>query len=234
VIDFHAHILPQVDDGSKSVDESLCMLKSLAEQNVKTVVATPHFYANDESVDEFLARRQKSYEILMQKASGPPNIILGAEVRYYDGISHLQDLKKLRIEGTRFLLLEMPFTKWTEYEVKEVIDIAGRGKITLVLAHIERYLSFVNSDLLERLTRNGVLFQTNANFFDGVFKLPKAIRMLKNNQIHFIGTDCHNSSGRAPNMYKAIQALKKRIGEDAFEDYLSYVNDLFKQNYINQ
>jgi len=70
VIDFHAHILPHVDDGSKNIDESLLMLKSLAEQNVKLVVATPHFYANDESVDEFIERRNVSYELLKVNVSG--------------------------------------------------------------------------------------------------------------------------------------------------------------------
>lgn len=232
MIDFHAHILPHVDDGSKNIDESLLMLKSLAEQNVKLVVATPHFYANDESVDKFIERRNVSYELLKVKAPDAPEIVLGAEVRYYDGISHLQDLKKLRIEGTRFLLLEMPFNHWGEYEINEIIDIAHRGKITLVLAHIERYLSLLNRETLIRLADNDVLFQVNASFFGGVLNGAKAIRMLNDNQIHFIGSDCHNNANRAPNIHKAVQKIKRRIGEKAFVDYLNYEDELFQQNRI--
>ena len=111
VIDFHTHVLPAVDDGSKSVEQSIEMLASLAEQSANTVVATPHFYANDESVEDFLEKRNRAYEILKSHGRFEQNIILGAEVRYYDGISHLQDLKKLRIEGTKLLLIEMPFDK---------------------------------------------------------------------------------------------------------------------------
>ncbi len=233
MIDFHAHILSGVDDGSKSVDESLLMLKALADQGVKTVIATPHFYANDESVDEFIDRRNKAYELLVDKAPDVPNIILGAEVRYYDGISRLQDLKKLRIEGTKFLLLEMPFSRWTEYAIKEIVDIASRGKITLVLAHIDRYLSMQSKDTLVRLLENGVLFQANASFFGRVLGASKAVRMLKENQIHFIGSDCHNLTDRAPNMHKAIQVIKKRIGNTAVGDYINFGNSLFQQNQIN-
>jgi protein-tyrosine phosphatase len=61
VLDFHSHILPEVDDGSQSVDESILMINALAEQGIDRIVATPHFYANDESVSEFLVRRQKAY-----------------------------------------------------------------------------------------------------------------------------------------------------------------------------
>ena len=61
MIDFHSHILPCLDDGSKSVDESIKMLKTLASQGVKKVVATPHFYANDESIEQFLNRRDEAF-----------------------------------------------------------------------------------------------------------------------------------------------------------------------------
>ena len=233
LIDFHTHILPEVDDGSRSVDESLLMLKTLFNQETKTVVLTPHFYADDESVDTFLRRRNAAYERLMEKAPlDAPNMVLGAEVRYYPGISHLQDLEKLRIEGTKFLLLEMPFSAWTEYVISEVIDIAGRGGITLVMAHIERYLSFVNSEVISRLINNGVLFQISASFFSGFFNSVRALKMLKGNRIHFIGSDCHNVSDRAPNMNAAYRTIIKNLGEAAAEEFFNYGNELFLQNKI--
>ena len=64
MIDFHTHILPRMDDGSRSVEESLEMLDSMRQQGVKTVFATPHFYANDESVDSFLERREASLKAM--------------------------------------------------------------------------------------------------------------------------------------------------------------------------
>jgi len=111
MIDFHAHILPGIDDGSKSVDESMTMLDSMSKQGIKKVIATPHFFANYESVDSFIERRKTAFQFLEERPPNSPEILLGAEVKYYDGISHLLDLKKLRIEGSRLLLFEMPFNR---------------------------------------------------------------------------------------------------------------------------
>ena len=232
MIDFHTHILPGMDDGSKNNEESRQMLNALAEQNITTVIATPHFYANDESVDAFIDRRTRAYQSLMEHRIAGPQIVLGAEVRYYDGISHLQELKKLRIEGTKLLLLEMPFSRWTEYAENEVLDIACRGKITPVLAHIERYLPFISKDTLWRFRQNGVLFQVNASFFEGYFQSRKAIRMLMEDQIHFIGSDCHNMRDRTPDMQKAYHMIEKKIGDTSFSDFLKLGNDLFRQNLL--
>lgn len=234
MIDFHTHILPNVDDGSKGVEESAFMLTRLFEQGVNKVIATPHFYANDESVDEFLLRRNAAFEKLSKNGCDVSKIILGAEVRYYDGISHLQDLKKLRIEGTRFLLLEMPFNKWTDYAINEVIDIANRGKISLVLAHIDRYLPIISKSVIAKLSANGVLFQANSSFFDSFFKASNAIKMLKENKIHFIGSDSHNMSDRSPNMNYAINVIKKKLGNDALVEYIVFSNNLFEQNIIEK
>lgn len=234
MIDFHTHILPNVDDGSKGVEESALMLARLFEQGVNKVIATPHFYANDESVDEFLLRRNAAFEKLSKNGCDVSKIILGAEVRYYDGISHLQDLKKLRIEGTRFLLLEMPFNKWTDYAINEVIDLANRGKISLVLAHIDRYLPIISKSVIAKLSANGVLFQANSSFFDSFFKASKAIKMLKENKIHFIGSDSHNMSDRSPNMNYAINVIKKKLGNDSLVEYIVFSNNLFEQNIIEK
>jgi len=104
MIDLHSHILPNLDDGSKDADESIALLNLLANQGIETVVATPHFYANDESVENFLKRRTESYEILSQRLyDGLPKIFLGAEVRYYQGISRMPDINKLCIDGTNHL-----------------------------------------------------------------------------------------------------------------------------------
>lgn len=232
MMDFHAHILPGVDDGSKSVEESLSMLSSMQEQGVNTVIATPHFYANDESVDQFIERRNAALELLKGKTSNAPNILLGAEVRYYDGISYLADLKKLRIENSKLLLIEMPFNQWTEYAVKELLSIASRGKITLVLAHIDRYLHMQKKDVIQRLLNGGVLFQANTSFFIEHRSRNKAIKMLKNNQIHFLGTDCHNMTDRVPDYAKAFSLIQNKLGEAFAADYINYGKELFLQDKI--
>ena len=99
MVDFHTHILPKIDDGSKSVEESLAMLRSEWEQGIQEVVLTPHFYPQMDDPREFLARRQASFERL-QAAMGEealPKLRLGAEVYFYYGMSNSEILKELVI-----------------------------------------------------------------------------------------------------------------------------------------
>ncbi|MBQ7355250.1 MAG: hypothetical protein IJW62_07020 [Clostridia bacterium] len=218
MIDFHSHILPAVDDGSADIDESLALLELLSGQGVDTVVATPHFYANHTSVEAFLTRRQDAYNQL--KAAMPnssPEILLGAEVRYYEGISRMRELRSLCIGDTRLLLLEMPMGHWTEYMVRELIDLACSTRIRLVLAHVERYYAAQDRSVWDRLRDSDVLLQVNASFFLGFGTRRRAVRMLDAGEIHLIGSDCHNLTDRKPQLDKAAAYIEKRLGAAFWE-----------------
>ena len=125
------------------------------------------------------------------------------------------------IENTDLLLLEMPFSRWTEYTVKELLELASSGKFTIMLAHIERYLSLQNASVLERLYDSGILMQSNASFFVDFFKKKKALNYLKNGKIHFIGSDCHNMISRPPELQKAYTYIAKKLGEE----FLTHINE---------
>lgn len=225
MIDWHSHILPGIDDGSRDVSESLALIEKLSEQGVDTVVATPHFYADDNSVDAFLEKRNKAYEaILPQLPKDAPRIVLGAEVLYYEGISRLSDLKKLRIEGTKLLLLEMPMTKWTEYTVRELVELSSLKGITVVLAHVERYIKFQSAGTIDRLYDNGILMQANASFFNELLTRRTALNMLWNHEIHFIGSDCHNLTSRPPKIGKAFEYIEKKLNRA----FISQMNEFGK------
>ena len=226
--DFHSHILPCIDDGSKSLEESLKMLELLAAQGVNRVVATPHFYPNRNSVDEFLEKRNAAYKLLEPHlTSKHPQIVLGAEVKFYDGISRLENLESLFIEGTEILLLEMPFERWSEYTVKQLINLSSSGIGTVVIAHIDRYIQFQSKVVLEELVRNGILFQVNAESFKQFFEKRKMLKLLKEHLIHFIGTDCHNLTDRAPNIEVALTAISKKFGEQFLESFINSQNQIF-------
>ena len=98
MMDFHTHILPGVDDGSKNVQQSLQMLELMREQGVKRIIATPHFYAHKQSLSEFLKTRQKSYENVLEYAAAKnldiPDIVLGAEVFFVTELFK-KDIKKI-------------------------------------------------------------------------------------------------------------------------------------------
>lgn len=222
MIDWHTHILPQMDDGSHSVEETISMMTAQASQGIKTVIATPHFYANDETLESFLARRQKSFDKLKSELpDNLPDVKLGAEVRYYHGISRMADLKALRIEGSKLLLLEMPFNTWTEYMIRELIELSGKSDIQIVLAHIERYLSLQEPGVWARLYESGILMQVNARYFTSIMSKHKAMSLLREGGIHFIGSDCHNMTSRPPQIGKAFEVIQKKLGNS----YLDQMNE---------
>jgi protein-tyrosine phosphatase len=204
-----------MDDGSRNVAESVNLLHMLLNQHVDTVVATPHFYANAESKESFLQRRAQCYHELMEKISSEadmPRILLGAEVKYYSGISGMENLRDLCIEGTNILLLEMPFSEWTEYTVRELDKLARSKGIVLMLAHVERYWAFQKPDVWNRLRNDGIILQVNAEFFADFFTRRKALRQLVGGGVHVLGSDCHNITSRAPKLGKAYEIIGKKLG----------------------
>jgi len=141
MLDIHSHILPKMDDGSSSVEESLKLLRTSAEQGITEIAATPHFYASQYSPQKFLERRAAcAAQLLEALTPGLPRVYLGAEVCYFDGVSRIDELEALWLQNTNILLLEMPFAKWSRRMANEVVEIQNRRDTQVLLAHIERYL----------------------------------------------------------------------------------------------
>lgn len=227
MVDFHSHILPGIDDGSKNPEESVQLLDMLGQQGVSLVVATPHFYADQRSVDRFLFRRQEAYAQMSDRLrGGHPQVRLGAEVRYYPGISRLDGLDRLCIEGTRVLLLEMPVTRWSESTLREVLEIAVSHNLTLVLAHIERYVYLQRPGVFEELLNNGVLMQVNASFFTEWLTRRRAFKLLEHHAVHLLGSDCHGVRNRPPQMGEATHILRKKYGEEFLEQMSAFAKEL--------
>lgn len=231
MIDFHSHILPAVDDGSQSVEESLKLLEMLKKQGIDTVAATSHFYAERDSVDSFLERRDKSFEALRAAMTGSePRIIKGAEVCFYPGISRLDGIRRLCMENTNLLLLEMPPSRWTDYTVREVAELAMKGNMTVLMAHVERYMSLQKKGTMELLRDYGVLMQVNASFFNSLSTKRRALSMLRDGEINAIGSDCHNTTSRPPSIGKAYETIGKKLGDGFLNHYCKYGKSLLNIN----
>lgn len=219
MIDFHAHILPKMDDGSKSAEESIAMLKMQAEQGIRCVVATPHFYAEHETPQDFLHRREHSYQSLQQEIECQglqeqlPQIRLGAEVRYFEGISRSSAVHDLKIEKTDLLLLEMPFVSWSQRMIQEVKAAQQQLDLTILLAHVERYRRTQGFFFHKKLEEMGALIQSNAEFFLNKQTRKKAMHLFEEGKINLLGSDCHNCTVRPPNLGKAIQLLTEQFGD---------------------
>jgi len=226
IIDFHSHILPGMDDGSESVEMSIEMLKREAEQGIRQVIATPHFYASSDHPREFLERRAASEARLreaMDRHSDLPQLSVGAEVRFFSGISYSDWLTGLTIDQKKCILIEMPDVPWTDKNYQELERIYENCGIIPVVAHVDRYIGpFRNHGIPERLAELPVLVQANASFFLQPRTKRMAMKMLRKGQIHLLGSDCHNLTDRVPNLGKALEQIRKQLGTDAISRIHGY------------
>lgn len=220
MIDIHSHILPGMDDGSSSLEESLSMARESARQGVRLLAATPHFYATQEDPNSFLWRREKSLALLESAWQDSfPTLLVGAEVRYFDGISRVEKIAHLTLDHTRILLLEMPFTSWSRRMVEEVVELQRSRGLQVLLAHVERYLKDQDGQVWETFRQNGVWMQCNANFFLRWQTKRKAQALFKKGEIQMLGSDTHNMDTRPPNLALARDALVKSLGQAAWRDF---------------
>ena len=146
MIDFHTHILPGLDDGSQDIAMTEAMLLEEKRQGVNLVVATPHFYANQMSIDGFLKNRAEALDKMerVRETSDVslPRVIAGAEVYYFQGLGRAEAIGRLCVGETRTILVELPFTQWDEEMIRDIEALSERQNLNVVLAHIERYFSF--------------------------------------------------------------------------------------------
>lgn len=216
VIDFHSHILPALDDGSHCVEQSVEMLELASAQKVDVMLATPHFYASRHQVDDFLEKRQNAYEKLQRKMEKTyPVLKLGAEVAFFPGISNAERLDDLTVEGTRVLLLEMPFAPWHSTDIREVRELIMTRNFQVVLAHLERYMGIAeNKRRIQELTGLPLYVQINAESLLGWRSRRPLVKMFAKGQAHFLGSDCHGIRHREPNLGRGREILGQKLGED--------------------
>lgn len=219
VCDFHCHVLPGIDDGASGSEQALQMIEAAVGQNITCMVATPHFYANHDDPQRFLRRRSGAEERLRQQLpADSPELRVGAEVYYFEGISDCGFLPQLAISGTRCVLIEMPNGHWNDRMFAELTGIYRKRGLTPIIAHLDRYLTVFNrEELVERIRAVPALIQVNASFFLHWQTRRMALKMLKNRQIDLLGSDCHNLTDRPENLQKAVQVITRALGEDALE-----------------
>ena len=225
VVDFHTHVLPGIDDGSTSIEESLAMLRMEAEQGVRRVVATPHFYAQIDAPKPFLERRTAAVSRLreaMQAFPELPRLSVGTEVHYFSGIGDVDILPELAIDNGRYVLIEMPMTVWTDKMYRELENIHENFGLTPIVAHVDRYIGPMQTyGIPEQLMELPVLVQANASFFQRFSTKHMALRMLERGQIHLLGSDCHNLKDRPVNIKQTVDLIEKKLGREA----ISRIND---------
>ncbi|MBE6916275.1 MAG: hypothetical protein E7470_00025 [Ruminococcaceae bacterium] len=232
MVDFHSHILPGIDDGSTSREMSMEMLCMEARQGITHVVATPHFYAHEDKLERFLQRRDRAEQVLrseMRNHTGLPELLIGAEVSFFRGISETAFLHELKIRGTDSVLIEMPAAPWDDAMFSELRAIWERQRLVPIIAHIDRYIGpWRTYNIPKRLSQLPVLVQANAEAFTDRHVEKLMLRLLKADAIHLLGSDCHNLAERTPNMADAVEHIRAKIGSDALARIHMHENRVLK------
>ena len=212
MIDIHTHILPHLDDGAKDTATAIAMLQMQSEQRVKKVVLTSHYYGRKHSPQRFLEKRCEAFARIKNDLPEDMEVKLGAEV-HFTGVNmpEFDKLCGLAIEGTNYILLELPFTsKWTGDILSKLSDFVYETGYTPIIAHVERYGEVLKKpSLVNDLVEMGCLIQVNAQSFIDKNTKGFAFALLRHDLVHCIGSDAHDTENRAPCLDTAKQAIER-------------------------
>ena len=208
IVDLHTHILPNTDHGSDSIETSLVQLAKAKEAGVNRIIVSPHFYPNSHTVEGYIRTRNEAYKNLLPHLTEDlPEIKLGAEVLVCHGIENLPELPELYIQGTKTLLLELPFADFSEDYCDSVYSLTRSG-VDVILVHAERYpVSYI-----EKMISNGAKLQLNTNALSRFFAPSKYYEWIDRGVVYAIGTDIHGVDKR---YYRSFVKAVKRMGDRA-------------------
>lgn len=222
MIDIHSHILPCVDDGSKSFDMSYNILSSCVAEGVSAIVCTPHQNSKVQNADALRGR----FEEFKQRAENfPVKLYLGAEIYYFDGVVQaLNEGRLLTLNDTRYVLVEFSTRNEMVYIPDAVYSLSVAGYKPIV-AHAERYASYLDKSGYAEIKENGGLIQVNAPSFQIRERLKTIKYLLKRSMVDFIASDCHNDTSRGVDFSVAKNFVKRRHSRMYERFFGSYYDD---------
>jgi protein-tyrosine phosphatase len=254
MIDIHLHILPGVDDGPETIEESVALARVLMQEGVHTAVATPHF--NDlfphRSASEIKERVNALQQVLDHRGI-QLRLFTGHEALIKPGlVEDIQSGRLATLNGSRYLLLELWNNSWLPETEQVIFELRAFG-ITPVIAHVERYRAIQqDSNRLLKLLEQGVLAQLTAGSLLGMqgnTARKCAETLLKKGYIHCIASDAHNLTSRPVGVLKGLQRAKELLGQAAINRLIETyptaiikdeslrpqvtINSLGKKNYDN-
>ena len=225
-IDFHTHILPEIDDGSCSFEESVEMIRMEISHGVDTICLTPHFIAQEQYPEQFLQKRDQSLVCLKEQLKQENldiRLISGAEVMYYPGMSRWEQLPHLTLGNTKYILIEFPGDRLTDSMLREIESIYTDRGLIPIIAHVERYLQAMHvKEQLRQLEQLPCLLQINTSYVIDRHTKKSALNLLKQGRVQLVGSDCHSSTWRKPSMDQVFDILNENL-DSSFLDQLSAI-----------
>ncbi|MGG1593050.1 tyrosine-protein phosphatase [Terribacillus saccharophilus] len=227
MIDIHCHILPGVDDGARTLEESIEMARAASEQGIHTIVATPHHRNNQfENFRADILTRVNELNLVLKEENILVDILPGQETRIYgdlvEGLMSFEEILPVNIDS-HYILVELPTSNVPKYTNKLLYDLQVEG-YTPVIVHPERNSELLTKpDKLYELVKSGILTQVTAASLVG--KFGKKIRnfsheIVQSNLTHFIASDAHNIHNRGFELLNALQEIENYYGEELVNSYL--------------
>ena len=221
MVDMHSHIIPGIDDGSKSVEETFNMIAEAKKVGFTDVILTSHFLTHyyEPTAGEIILWKNKLQEIINNKKIGV-KLHSGMEIYISNKIEELiKEKKLLTLANSRYMLMELPLSSTVNY-FDYVIYFLQSISVQLILAHPERYKNVQeNPEIIQDYIDKGALIQCNYGSILGLYGAvaKKTMKiLLKNNQVDFLGSDCHREKTIYSIIPEAVKKIKKIVGEKEF------------------
>ena len=222
ITDAHMHIIPGVDDGSPSLEESITMLQMSAKQGVGQVIATPHSWGIDDCGFDYMLSRVKDLKTAVKQRQIPIQLHLGCEMLVYastvdDCIRKLDAGKYPTMCGTRYVLTEFDPGWYSQEDADYCIRKILSAGYTPIIAHVERY-PLPSIECVRKMKDAGALMQINAYSIVNEKKertRNNANALLSEQLVDFIGSDAHRLDHRPPIIADGVAAIS-RLYSDAY------------------
>lgn len=219
IIDMHSHILPYVDDGAKSLEQAINMLKIAHLDGIRKIIATPHYHIGRMMADKVKCEdniallRKKIKELGLEL-----ELYLGNEIYYHaEAMEKVNTKRVMSMADSSYVLFEFSPSVDISTIYKGINDAVMEG-YTPIIAHCERYNCLVDkAKKCEELVGRGALLQVNANSVLGEHgvKIKKYIKkLMKKNLISFVASDAHEDVYRVPKLKECYLYVQKKNGED--------------------
>lgn len=223
-IDVHCHVIPHVDDGARSTEQAMNMISIAYESGTRAMIATPHYEVGryDDNKEEILKNYEKIKE-LAEKKYPDFKLLLGNEVFFsYGVVENLNEENIFTMAGSNYVLVEFSPNDSFDYIRKSLNEIINGGYIP-ILAHTERYEEVISSyKNVEELVDAGSYIQINSRTIAGSTSVGigirrKVMKLIKNDLVHFVGTDTHSDGRRTPDITACVKYLLKKTDEETVD-----------------
>jgi protein-tyrosine phosphatase len=219
IVDIHCHILPGIDDGAKTMEQSINMLRQAYREGIRGIIATPHYHIGRTKSDKALC--EKVIDLLREEVDRlgmNMELYLGMEIYYYsEAMEMLKENKIQTMADSRYILIE--YDPSTDYQrIKQGVRDAVSSGYYPIIAHVERYSCLVLDDSkCEELVDSGSLLQVNASSITGDYgkdAMKFIKKLMKKELVSFVATDAHSDGRRCPKIAESFEYVRKKYGED--------------------